>query len=137
MIDDKKSSDNRLTVGRDCSYSISNSISNINNKDSDIEIIKNIVSYLNKVCSTRYRHNTDSTKSHIRARLKEGFTEEDFYKVIDKKYAQWGDDPKMAEFLRPQTLFGTKFESYLNQKQAKKKSVDDELREMFGEDYDA
>ena len=89
---------------------------NIKENNKDIETIKNIVSYLNKVCGTRYRHNTESTKSHIRARLNEGFTEQDFYDVIDKKYKQWGSDPKMEEFLRPQTLFGTKFESYLNQK---------------------
>lgn len=111
---------------------------NINNhEDTYTDTIKNIVSYLNKICNTRYRHNTESTKRHIRARLNEGFTEQDFYEVIDKKHAQWGNDPKMAEFLRPQTLFGSKFESYLNQKQAKKKTVDDELREMFGEEYDA
>lgn len=98
----------------------------INNKDnnnskesennSDIETIKNIVSYLNTVCKTRYRHSTPATQKKIRARLKEGFTEEDFKKVIDTKYAQWGNDKKMSEFLRPETLFSTKFESYLNQK---------------------
>ena len=131
LLEDKKSYDGRTTVVRNCSY-ISSS-NNINNKendkniDSDIDTIKNIVSYLNKVCNTRYRHNNETTKKHIRARLKEGFTEEDFYTVIDKKFAQWGSDPKMADYLRPQTLFGTKFESYLKQKVSENKpfSIDD------------
>lgn len=87
------------------------------NKDTDIDIIKSIVIYLNKVCGTRYRHGTESTKKCIRARLREGFTEEDFFEVIDKKHAQWGNDPKMMEYLRPETLFSAKhFESYLNQR---------------------
>lgn len=86
------------------------------------ENIKNIIAYLNKVCGTRYRHNTPATKEKICARLKEGFTEQDFYQVIDTKHEQWGNDPKMAEYLRPITLFGTKFESYLNQQKPKSKN---------------
>ena len=103
---------------------------NINNKeddlnnDKDIEVIKNIISYLNKVCGTRYRHSTPSTQKKIKARLNEGFTEQDFVRVIDTKFAQWGSDKKMCEFLRPETLFGTKFESYLNQKQVGSNSAD-------------
>lgn len=111
----KKSYDIGRAFERDCSYSYSNIINN-NIKEDNSLIIKNIISYLNKVCNTRYRHNTDSTKKLIKARLNEGFTEDDFKAVIDKKFAQWGNDPKMSEYLRPQTLFGTKFESYLNQK---------------------
>jgi uncharacterized phage protein (TIGR02220 family) len=88
-------------------------------KDKDIlsssEQIKEIVDYLNEKCNTRYRANTDTTKKHINARLNEGFTVEDFKQVIDTKVAEWGKDSKMRKFLRPETLFGTKFESYLNQ----------------------
>ena len=79
------------------------------------EEAKEIIEYLNSRCNTRYRANTDSTKKHINARLKEGFTVEDFKQVIDTKVAEWGKDAKMRKFLRPETLFGTKFESYLNQ----------------------
>jgi uncharacterized phage protein (TIGR02220 family) len=88
-------------------------------KDKDIlsssEQIKEIVDYLNEKCNTRYRANTDTTKKHINARLNEGFTVADFKQVIDTKVAEWGKDSKMRKFLRPETLFGTKFESYLNQ----------------------
>ena len=79
--------------------------------------IKNIISivdYLNEKAGTRYQARGKDTQKHIRARLAEGFEVEQFKIVIDKKCAQWRNDPKMAEYLRPSTLFGTKFESYLN-----------------------
>lgn len=73
-----------------------------------------IISYLNSVLGTNYKPDTKETVVLIRARLKK-FTVEDFKTVIDKKYQEWGKDEKMCKFLRPETLFGTKFESYLNQ----------------------
>ena len=77
--------------------------------------IKEIVQYLNDKCGTRYRCQTKGTREHINARLKEGYTVEDFKTVIDKKFEEWhGTD--MEKFLRPETLFAGKFESYLNQK---------------------
>lgn len=77
---------------------------------------KEIVSYLNLKADTNYRASGKKTQSLIKARFNEGFTEQDFYKVIDNKSSEWlGSD--MAKYLRPETLFGTKFESYLNQKE--------------------
>ncbi|KLU74228.1 conserved phage C-terminal domain-containing protein [Clostridium botulinum] len=79
------------------------------------EIYINIVEYLNKKANTNYRATTKKTKDLINARLTEGFEEKDFYTVIDKKTTEWlGTD--MEKYLRPETLFGNKFESYLNQK---------------------
>ena len=92
-------------------------IPNINtDKNKNINTdIKYIVDYLNQKAGTKYRASTDATAKHIKARLNDDFNLEDFYTVIDKKVAEWkGTD--MEKFLRPQTLFGTKFESYLNQK---------------------
>lgn len=81
--------------------------------------IKEIVQYLNDKCGTRYRYQTKGTQEHINARLKEGYTVDDFKTVIDKKFEEWyGTD--MEKFLRPETLFAGKFESYLNQKIVKK-----------------
>ena len=51
----------------------------------------------------------------IKARINEGFTIDDFKKVIDIKTAEWKDDPKMSKYIRPETLFSNKFEGYLNQ----------------------
>lgn len=89
-------------------------------EEDSIETIKRIVDYLNMVCGTNYRYQTANTKKHIRARLSEGFTYEDFQKVIDKKSAEW-TGTTMEKFLRPDTLFGSKFESYLNQNIVKDK----------------
>lgn len=79
------------------------------------EEIKEIVEYLNSVCGTKYRSDSATTVRHISARLEEKYTVDDFKKVIDTKFAQWGRDQKMKEYLRPQTLFAGNFESYLNQ----------------------
>ncbi|AWC33842.1 hypothetical protein CG482_016520 [Bacillus cytotoxicus] len=76
--------------------------------------IVEIVTYLNDVCSSSYRSTTKKTQSLIKARLSEKFTVDDFKKVIDVKHAEWTGTPQ-AKYLRPETLFGTKFESYLQQ----------------------
>lgn len=114
-IEDKKSSDNRLTVGRDCSYSNSNSNNtSISDNANYSEIVINIINYLNDRCNTHYKSTSKDTVKHIKARLNDGFTEDDFYTVIDKKADEW-IGTEQEKFLRPMTLFGTKFESYLNQ----------------------
>lgn len=79
-------------------------------------IIKDIVEYLNLKTNSSYRYSSDKTRRVINARLNEGFTLDDFKKVIDIKTTQWLGDQKMEQYLRPETLFGTKFESYLNTK---------------------
>jgi uncharacterized phage protein (TIGR02220 family) len=80
-----------------------------------------VVEYLNQKAGTSFKADSKETQKHIRARMDEGFTLEDFKKVIDIKVKEWGKDSKMAAFLRPSTLFGPKFESYLNQKTIKEK----------------
>lgn len=89
--------------------------------------IKEIIDYLNIVLGTHYRYTTKDTVKHIKARLSEGFTVDDFKMVIDKKARSWKDNPQMATFLRPETLFGNKFENYLNEiviEQNTKKGID-------------
>ncbi|HHQ8671954.1 conserved phage C-terminal domain-containing protein [Clostridioides difficile] len=84
-------------------------------KTKDKEIYKRVIDYLNKTADKSFKSTTKKTISLIDARLKEGFTEEEFYKVIDNKVLNWLDDDKMNAYLRPETLFGNKFESYLNE----------------------
>lgn len=81
----------------------------------DSSYIVEIINYLNDVANKNYRHTTRKTQSLIKARINEGFTVEDFKKVIDIKTSEWNHNSKMQKFIRPETLFGTKFESYLNQ----------------------
>jgi uncharacterized phage protein (TIGR02220 family) len=114
-----------------------NNISNINNtsinnKEIYKESIEEIINYLNNKIDTHYKTTTPKTKQLITARLNEGFTVEDFIKVIDNKYSTWFKDKKMCTYLRPETLFGTKFENYLNEK-VKKRLSDEELIKMLEE----
>lgn len=82
----------------------------------DKEIYISIISYLNEKTGKSFRSSSKKTRSCIHARLEEGFKLDDFKTVIDNKCADWLGDRKMDEYLRPETLFGTKFESYLNAK---------------------
>ncbi|MDF9415214.1 conserved phage C-terminal domain-containing protein [Bacillus altitudinis] len=75
---------------------------------------KLITDLLNQMSEKNYRHTTPKTQQLIKARWKEGFRFEDFKKVILAKCYEWRDNHEMSKFLRPETLFGTKFEGYLN-----------------------
>ena len=82
-----------------------------------------IVEYLNEKSGKNFRYSSRKTQDLIKARLNEGFSIDDFKTVIDKKCAEWKGDDKMDQYLRPETLFGTKFEAYLNQTEVKKKGI--------------
>lgn len=75
-----------------------------------------VIKYLNAKAGANYRATNKATQRLIKARFNEGMTTKDFKKVIDNKCDDWLKDPKMCGYLRPATLFGSKFESYLNQK---------------------
>ena len=75
--------------------------------------VSEILAFLNEKAHTAYRATTRKTQALIEARLKEGFTVEDFKKVISNKCTEWMGT-EWEKFLRPETLFGTKFENYLN-----------------------
>lgn len=91
-------------------------------KQKNKELYSEIVSYLNKKAGTKYRPSTPKTQALIRARESEGFSLDDFKIVIDKKCAEWIGDERMEQYLRPETLFGTKFEAYLNAKPSKRQT---------------
>ncbi|HDG9871594.1 TPA: conserved phage C-terminal domain-containing protein [Staphylococcus aureus] len=76
---------------------------------------KEIIDYLNEKTGKKFKHNTTKTKDFIKARWNQDFRLEDFKKVIDIKTAEWLNTDS-DKYLRPETLFGNKFEGYLNQK---------------------
>lgn len=78
------------------------------------EIAIQVIEYLNNQAETTFSTKIGSNLELIAARLKEGYTLQDFKLVIDKKVKDWkGTD--WAKFLRPNTLFAkTKIENYLN-----------------------
>lgn len=75
---------------------------------------KEIIDYLNSKTRKKYRDNVQKNKSLIKARWSEGYRLEDFKQVIDNMIKDWSGT-KYAKYLRPETLFGTKFDGYLNQ----------------------
>ncbi|MCR6086845.1 conserved phage C-terminal domain-containing protein [Staphylococcus aureus] len=76
---------------------------------------KEIVDYLNEKTGKNFKHKTAKTRKFIEARWNQDFRLDDFKKVIDVKTDEWLNTDS-DKYLRPETLFGTKFEGYLNQK---------------------
>lgn len=85
-----------------------------------MSIAKDVISYLNKQTGKRYSAKAKATITLINGRISDGATLEDFKIVIDNKCQAWRGDPRMDQYLRPETLFSAKhFESYLNEKSAR------------------
>jgi uncharacterized phage protein (TIGR02220 family) len=111
--------------------------SKVNEIKEDIHIpFKEIVEHLNIKTGSKYKHNTNKTQDSIKARWNEGFRLDDFKKVIDIKTAEWLNTD-MAKFLRPETLFGNKFEGYLNQKLGQQKPQQTPVKNFTERQYDA
>jgi uncharacterized phage protein (TIGR02220 family) len=91
-----------------------------NIKEKDITVYKTIINYLNEKTGKKLSPSGKHTQELINARIEEGFTPEDFFKVIDNKCAEWNKEPEqgkqdMRQYLQPSTLFSiTHFEEYLN-----------------------
>lgn len=95
-----------LENDKDNNIYISNNINNI---------VRQVIDYLNEKANKHFKY-TETNSKHIKARLNDGFVLDDFKKVIDSKIREWLGNEKMNLYLRPETLFGSKFESYLNKK---------------------
>jgi len=79
-------------------------------------VVTEILEMFNKLTGKNLKVTTDAHRKHVRGRLADGFTVDDFKKVIIWKIQQWGDNPKMAMYIRPETLFiPGKFDQYLNE----------------------
>ena len=80
---------------------------------SDNDVPLSLLSYLNQKTGSSYSL-TDQIRTVIEQRLSEGYTLDQMRSVVDKKFAEWSCDGKMRSYLRPSTLFGDRFEEYLN-----------------------
>lgn len=94
---------------------------------------KEIVDYLNNKTNKKYKHSTGKTRRFIEARWNESFRLDDFKKVIDIKTSEWLGT-NQEKYLRPETLFGTKFEGYLNQ-EIQPSGMDQLNRMKYDESY--
>lgn len=105
------------------------------------EETRHIIDYLNKRAGKKYSVKTKKTAQLIHKLLGNGFTVEDFERVIDIKCKQWLNNEKMNQYLRPRTLFSEKFEDYLNeaparvQKASSGQSVEDKMRDIYGQNW--
>lgn len=107
--------DNNTVINNTSNNTVNNNMSSKLDDAAASIPYKTIIEYLNDKADRKYKHSTGKTKTLIKARWNEGFTLDDFKVVIDKKVASWSSND-MSKYLRPETLFGTKFESYLNEK---------------------
>ena len=77
-------------------------------------IIKKTILYLNEKTGSDYKPDAKQTVDLIVKLLNRGYTAADLQKAIDNKYNEW-NKTEYARYLRPSTLFGEKFDEYLNQ----------------------
>ena len=103
--------------------------------------VAEVVQALNEETGSHYRPTSKATMRHVLARLRDGFTVDDCKEVIRKKSEEWGGTD-MAKYLRPETLFGSKFEGYLNapedpkaKERAEKAKAESEARKRLHEKY--
>ncbi|POP33909.1 hypothetical protein C3R19_27735, partial [Blautia producta] len=124
MTSERPTTDQQVTTNKnekniENEKKVKNKTSNAPVADDSKYQYKEIVEYLNMRTGKSFQVGSKDTRRLIRARINDGFTFDDFRRVIDIKSAEWkGAD--MDKYLRPATLFGTKFEGYLNQKGGKK-----------------
>ena len=121
-IKDKNEEPVYLNMNRGCSekcstnnHLLNNSSTKLNNIYNNIkEKVNSIVSYLNLKTGAMYKATNSKTINLVKSKLKDGFTVDDFKTVIDKKVKSWMGT-LFEQYLTPFTLFGDKFEMYLNQ----------------------
>ena len=100
-------------MNRGCSSNDTTKTNLLNNlttlNTNDLKSIKDklefILNYLNIRANVNYRITNRKTVGLITARLREGFTAEDFKIVIDKKVSEWSGT-NFEQYLNPFTLFG-------------------------------
>lgn len=109
----------------------------VNDQSKQNPHIDNVINFLNTVCENHGRRGFKlwgkKIRSLISQKLKEGFNVNDFYDVITVK-SEWLGDKNMHKYFRPITLFGNKFEDYLNENtKPLEKTTDDKFTKAYKE----
>jgi uncharacterized phage protein (TIGR02220 family) len=76
--------------------------------------ISEVIKYLNEKSGKNYRTDDHTTVRVILSLLKANYSVSDFKTVIDNKCTDWLGTER-EQYIRPKTIFGDNFESYLNQ----------------------
>ena len=105
------------TITNTITKTITNTMQNaIASPDGDLSSLSlSVISHLNEAAGTNYRTDDADSVRLISELAAKGYTAEQMKTVIDKKVSSWLGDPKVEQYLRPRTLFGPKFETYLNE----------------------
>ena len=116
-MEDAKMEDAKMVIAK--SDTTNNNLTNndLTNNDSRVDFVpyKEIIDYLNSKTGKRFSHKSNANQKLIKARINEGYTKDDFFNVIDTKTNEWINVEDMKQYLQPTTLFGNKFDKYLNQ----------------------
>lgn len=76
--------------------------------------VRQVIDLLNSMTGSKYKASTKSHAGNISGRLNDGHSVDDLMAVVRFKVQEWLHDPKMAQYLRPETLFQAgKFNGYL------------------------
>ena len=106
-------------------------------KRRDYTVTDSIIDYYNETTGQKRKHSKTS-RTPIHARLGD-YSIDDCKHVINVKYAEWKDDPKMSQYITIETFFRpSNFEKYLNQKIVEKKTGSTPTKEEIkNKDYKA
>ncbi|MBF7022516.1 conserved phage C-terminal domain-containing protein [Staphylococcus kloosii] len=113
----RKMEDAKMVIAKSDTTNNNLTNNNLTNNDSRVDFIpyKEIIDYLNSKTGKRFSHKSNANQKLIKARINEGYTKDDFFNVIDTKTTEWINVEDMKQYLQPTTLFGNKFDKYLNQ----------------------
>ncbi|MDW8564676.1 conserved phage C-terminal domain-containing protein [Staphylococcus shinii] len=123
FMEDAKMEDAKMVFAKPDTTNNNLTNNNLTNNNSNIveqARYKEIIEYLNNKTGKRYSYKSKANQKLIKTRMNEGYTLEDFIKVIDNKVMEWQDNEKMKSYLQPTTLFSNKFDKYLNQELSNK-----------------
>lgn len=139
-MEDAKMEDAKMVFAKSDTTNNNSTNNELTNNNSKVDFVpyKKIIDYLNEKTGKRFSHKSKANRKLIKARFNEGYTLDDFINVIDTKTNEWKDVDKMKGYLQPTTLFGNKFDKYLNQEVTSQVDnntdvFDSKMKELFGE----
>lgn len=97
-------------------------IKHLNYEDNNVEKdIDEVINYFKKITNkTRISLKSGSNRRFIKGRLST-YSVQDLKEVIDLKYDQWANNPKMSQYIRIETFFNeTKFQGYIGELESNK-----------------
>jgi len=96
-------------------------------------ILKDVLNLFNEYEGyERYHANNEQDTADILDKVNKGYDFEAFQKIFKKKLSEWGCSEKMKSFIRPKTLYGSRFEQYLKESEIKEV---DELEDIVNHIY--